>query len=245
MEVYQLIRKGEIHKDFCEDFLLSFELGENYSVYGVFDGCSTGVDSHMASALTAKVVKAEMECLPPEQETSLRAFMSSAIYNSMSTLRNIRNDLLLETSELLTTIVLVVIDKTSNTAEALVIGDGFLSINGQSINIEQDNAPDYLAYHLDELENIDDFEMWLTKHSNRYVIDKVLDVSIATDGIGSFKVADASIETNGLPVPSDFLAKNNFLLHNKSMLARKFNLLRTQHRLVNQDDLAMIRIIRT
>ncbi len=245
MEVYQLIRKGEMHKDFCEDFLLSFDIDERFSVYGVFDGCSTGIDSHMASALIAKVVKAEMECLALEPVPSLRNFLSDTIFNTMSTLRNIRNDLFLETNELLSTIVLLVIDKSSNIGEALVFGDGFVSINGQSINIEQDNAPDYLAYYLDELENIVDFEAWLNDHSNRYTIEGVQDISIATDGIGSFQLADASIETNGRPVPSDFLAKNDFLLHNKSMLARKLNILRTKHRLINQDDVAMIRIIRT
>jgi serine/threonine protein phosphatase PrpC len=243
MEVYQLIRKGEMHRDFCEDFLLSFDINEQYSVFGVFDGCSTGIDSHMASALIAKVVKAEMECLALEPISSLRNFLNDAIFNTMSTLRNIRNDLFLETSELLSTIVLLVIDKTFKIGEALVFGDGFLSINGQSVNIEQDNAPDYLAYYLDELDNITDFEAWLAEHSNRYIIDEVKDVSIATDGISSFHVADTSIEANGRPVPSDFLTKNDYLLHNKSMLARKLNILRTKYRLINQDDVAMIRLV--
>ncbi len=242
MEVYQLIRKGEMHKDFCEDFLLSFDINERYSVYGVFDGCSTGIDSHMASALIAKVAKAEMKCLVMEGVSSLRNFLSDVIFNTMSTLRNIRNDLFLETNELLSTVVLLIIDKTLNIGETLVIGDGFLSINGQSINIEQDNAPDYLAYYLDELENINDFEVWLGEHSRRYNINEVKDISLATDGVRSFQVADASIETNSRPVPSDFLTKNNFLLHNKSMLTRKLNILRTKYRLVNQDDIAMIRI---
>lgn len=243
MEVYQLIRKGEVHKDFCEDFLLSFDLGEKYAVYGVFDGCSTGVDSHMASALTAKVVKAEMECLALEPIESLNKLLTDTIFNTMSTLKNIRNDLFLETSELLSTIVLLVIDKNLNKAEVLVFGDGFLSINGLSINIEQDNTPDYMAYYLDEVDNIDDMAAWLVKHSRRFTIDSVKDVCLATDGVNSFQITDLTIETNERPVPSDYLANDNFLLHNKSMLARKINILKNKYQLVNQDDIAFIRLM--
>ncbi len=243
MEVYELLRRGEMHKDFCEDFLLSFELNEQYSVYGVFDGCSTGIDSHMASSLIAKVVRAEMECLAVDEIISIKNLLSESIYHTMSTLRNIRNDLFLETNELLSTIILLVVDKLSGKGEALVFGDGFVSINGQQIDIEQDNAPDYLAYYLDELENIADFEAWLAEHSNSYTIDEVVDISIATDGVASFQITDATLENNGRPVPSEYLAKDNFLLHNKSMLGRKLNILKSKHQLMNQDDIAFIRLV--
>ncbi len=242
MEVYQLIRKGEMHKDFCEDFLLASELSERYSVYGVFDGCSTGIDSHVASGLLAKVVKAEMECLVIENVKSLEKLLSETVFNTMSTLRNIRNDLFMKTNELLSTMILFVVDKINNKGEVLVFGDGFVAINGQSISIEQNNTPDYLAYYLDELENFDDFEIWLTNHSKRYKVEDIVDVSLATDGVKSFQKANSTIDAMNEPVPSDFLAKDNFLLHNKSMLSRKCNILKTKHRLINQDDIALIRI---
>lgn len=243
MEVYQLIRKGEMHKDFCEDFLLAFELSERYSVYGVFDGCSTGADSHLASGLLAKVVKAEMECLVDEEIESLKSLLSSTVFNTMSTLRNIRNDLFMETNELLSTMILFVVDKFNNEGEVLVFGDGFVSINGESFSIEQNNTPDYLAYYLDELENIEDEESWLAAHSNSFSISKIGDVSVATDGMQSFQKADLCGESNIVPIPAEYLAKDNFLLHNKSMLSRKCNILKMKHRLINQDDIALIRVV--
>jgi len=243
MEVYQLIRKGEMHKDFCEDFLLAFELSERYSVYGVFDGCSTGADSHLASGLLAKVVRAEMECLVIEEIESLKKLLSDTVLCTMSTLRNIRNDLFLETNELLSTMILFVVDKITSKGEVLVFGDGFVAINGQSINVEQNNTPDYLAYYLDELENINDPESWLIEHSNSFSVDKITDVSVATDGVKSFQKADLSSESNSVPIPSEYLTNDNFLLHNKSMLSRKCNILKTKHQLINQDDIALIRVV--
>lgn len=243
MEVYQLIRKGEMHKDFCEDFLLVSEPVEQYSFYGVFDGCSSGQDSHLASGLLAKIVRAEVQFLVDEPITSLNKLLSDTILNTMSTLRNIRNDLLLDTNELLATMILLVVDNHSRTAEILVFGDGFVSVNGKPELIDQDNSPDYPAYHLDELDAIDDFESWLKLHSKHYEISEIRDISIATDGIASFQQSEAVAVEAGVPVPVDFLSDNTFLLHNKSMLSRKCNILRSKYHLVNQDDIAMIRII--
>ena len=57
MRIHTLLKRGFSHKDFCEDFLLCKALDEKYLLAGVFDGCSSGVDSHFASALFAKIVK--------------------------------------------------------------------------------------------------------------------------------------------------------------------------------------------
>ena len=243
MEVYQFLRRGEIHKDLCEDFLLASELNEQYSIYGVFDGCSSGIDSHFASTLLAKVVKAEMEYLLTEPVNSVKVLLANTIRNVMSTLRNIRNDLFLKTSELLSTLILYVVDNYSKRGEILVFGDGFVSINGKSVSIEQDNTPDYLAYHLDNLEYIEDFDSWLKEHSQQFTVYKSEDVSIATDGINSFQKTEFCANSIDEPVPADYLVKDNYLLHNKSMLARKCNILRTRYRLINQDDIALIRVV--
>lgn len=244
MEVYQLIKRGEMHKDFCEDFLLSFTLDEQYSVYAVFDGCSTGKDSHLASSLIAKVVKAEMECLALEPIVSPKELITDTIYNVMSTLRNIRNDLFLETDELLSTLILMVVDTKKQLGGIRVFGDGFVSINGKLHTIEQDNRPDYLAYYLDELQEIEDFEIWLENHSEWFDVADIQDVSVATDGVDSFqRYSGINKNEEDEPKPMIYLSNDTYLINNKSMLARKCNILRTKYSYVNQDDIAMIRVV--
>ncbi len=243
MEVYQLIRKGEMHKVFCEDFLLASKLNEQYAVYGVFDGCSSAVDSHFASALLAKIVRKEMQKLVNESVNSTSRLLSNTIYNTMSTLHNIRHDLELDTDELLSTMILLLVDNYSKSAQILAFGDGFISINGKTTNIDQNNTPDYIAYHLDEIETIDDFEKWLKGKTMQFEISAIQDVSISTDGINSFQKSEIIGEYYKQLSPSEYLSEDTFLVHNKSMLTRKYNILRTKHGLMNQDDIAMIRII--
>jgi len=243
MEIYQLIRKGDMHKDYCEDFLLISKPNEQYSIYGVFDGCSSGDDSHLASGMLAKIVRAEIQVLVDESITSLNKLLSDTVFQTMCTLRNIRDDLLLDTNELLSTMILLLVDNYSKSAEILVFGDGFVSINGKHEPIDQDNAPDYIAYHLDELESIENFELWLKAHSRQFKVAEIKDVSISTDGVNSFQQSELQTDEADVPAPVDYLMDDTFLLHNKSMLSRKCNILRSKHHLVNQDDIAMIRII--
>ncbi|MDF1547042.1 MAG: protein phosphatase 2C domain-containing protein [Bacteroidales bacterium] len=241
--MYQLIRKGEMHKVFCEDFLLATKLNEQYTVYGVFDGCSSAINSHFASALLAKVVRKELQSLVIEPFNSISTLFSNSIFRSMRSLQKIKNDLLLETDELLSTMILLFVDNFSKKAQILAFGDGFIAINGRSVSIDQNNSPDYLAYHLDELENINDFGKWLNEKARVFEISEIQDVSISTDGINSFQSSEIAEEDDNPIIPSDYFTNNSFLLHNKSMLARKYNILKTKYRMVNQDDIAMIRII--
>lgn len=243
MEVYQLIRKGEMHKVFCEDFLLATKLNDQFAVYGVFDGCSSGTDSHLASALLAKIVRKEMQKLVKEPVSSINKLLSDTIYGTMSSLHQIRNDLNLATEELLSTLILIAVDSYSNSASIVAFGDGFISINGKAEVIDQNNSPDYLAYYLDEIGSINDFESWLKEKARFFEISKIHDVSISTDGINSFQCSEIAEEDDAPIIPSEYYTNNTFLLHNKSMLARKYNILRTKYRMVNQDDIAIIRII--
>lgn len=243
MEVYQLIRKGEMHKVFCEDFLLATKVNDQYAVYGVFDGCSSGTDSHLASALLAKIVRRELQRHVNKSINILKQLLSETIYSTMQTLRNIRDNLFLKNDELLSTIILLLVDNYSKSAQILVFGDGFISINGDSTIIDQNNTPDYLAYHLDEIDSIQDFERWLKEKARLFEISEIQDLSISTDGINSFQTTEIINEDAAQIFPSEYFANDTFLLQNKSMLARKYNILRTKYRMVNQDDIAMIRIV--
>ena len=54
MNAYSVIRKGEDHPVFCEDFM-SINNSGRYFIGVVFDGCSSGSDSHFASSLFGKI----------------------------------------------------------------------------------------------------------------------------------------------------------------------------------------------
>ncbi|MFN8258324.1 MAG: protein phosphatase 2C domain-containing protein [Bacteroidales bacterium] len=242
MFVHQLIKRGENHKDFCQDFVLAYELSERYAVYGVFDGCSSGIDSHFASTLTAKVFKAEFEYLEPENYETTREALNRAIMHAIESLSGIRDNLLLETDELLSTAILLFIDKIDQSGDIIVIGDGMVAINGKIHRIEQENVPDYLAYYLDQINTFEDFEKWLQEHAIHFHIDKIDDIVISTDGIYSFQKVNSETAENNAPEPADFMFLNEMLIGNPSMLSRKCNILKNKFGLVNFDDLGIIRI---
>jgi len=243
MYIHQLLKRGENHKEFCEDFLLAYDLSQRYAIYGVFDGCSSGTDSHFASALFAKVFKAELDYLEPDTFETTKEALNRALLHGIESLTTVRDNLLLETDEMLSTIILFLVDKIDMSGDIIVIGDGFLSINGEIHKIEQNNQPDYLAYYFDQINTFEDFEQYLSKHGIQFHVDKIIDVSISTDGIGTFQKMDKENYENNAPYPLDFLIRDEYLATNKSMLSRKCNILRTKYGFTHMDDLGMIRVI--
>jgi hypothetical protein len=243
METYQIIRRGLIHKNFCEDFLFTHQIKNRYNIYAVFDGCSTGVDSHFASALMAKTIKAELEFIDKEDLESAELLLDALVYQSTQSLKEIRNALMLNTEELLSTMIVLVHDEYTNSGKILVFGDGFVSINSVNHTIDQNNQPEYIAYYLDMINCYEDYEKIVADYGKKFSIDKLSDVSISTDGINTFQ-KDGSVETEeNISNPADFLVQNDYLRNNPSMLARKCNILKTKFGFINQDDIAIIRVI--
>jgi hypothetical protein len=243
METYQLIRRGLIHRNFCEDFHFTHRIKNRYAIYAVFDGCSTGVDSHFASALLAKTIKAELEFIDKEDLESSDLLLDALIYQSTQSLKEIRNALMLTTEELLSTMIVFVYDETTNSGNILAFGDGFVSVNGVNYLINQQNQPEYIAYYLDMINTFEDYEQIMADYGKKFKVDTLSDVSISTDGINSFEQqAISGIEENP-PQVIGFLVQNDFLRNNPSMLARKCNILKTKFGLLNQDDIAIIRVI--
>lgn len=243
MQIHQLLKRGENHKNFCEDFLLAHDLTERYAVYGVFDGCSSGKESHFSSTLFSKVFKAELEYLDLSNYDTTKEALNRALLHGIEALSSIRNNLLLETDELLSTIIIFLVDKIDMSGDIIVIGDGFISINGVNHKIEQNNEPDYLAYYLDQINTYEDYENFLFSHGIHFHVDRIIDVSISTDGIFSFqKLSNAEYDKNA-PSPLDFMLKDEYMVSNKTMLSRKCNILRTKYGLTHLDDIGIIRMI--
>lgn len=238
MKIHELIKIGYNHKNFCEDYIFTLKLNENKVFAGVFDGCSSGKDSHFASALTAKIIKSEG--IKKYNEKNKTDFLKIILFESLMKIKDFKNSNNLEIDELLSTIILLYIDTEKNSAEIIAIGDGFISINGKAIIIDQRNTPKYAAYYLDEISDYKSFEKVFNDISLFLKTTDLHDITISTDGILSFEKIE---ETENIIDEKEFLTNDIFLIENKAMLGRKVNILKTKYSRVNQDDLGMIRII--
>jgi hypothetical protein len=243
MEIYQLLKRGTMHREFCEDFLFNHSLSGRFWIFGVFDGCSTGTDSHFASTLFAKTIKAELNFIEKENMETADKLIDTLLFQSIQSIKEIRNALMLTTDELLTTLIVFVYDKLENTGEIIAFGDGMVSINGPTHLIDQDNQPEYLAYYIDAINTYDDYTMYLNTYARRFKVNQLFDVTISTDGISSFQSVSDIESAMDLNDICQFLVSDGYLRKNPSMLSRKCNILRTKYGMVAQDDIAMIRVI--
>jgi hypothetical protein len=238
MKIHKLIKIGSNHKNFCEDYIFAEKLSETIIFAGVFDGCSSGTDSHFASALTAKIIKSEG--IKKHKENVEKDFLKIVLFESLKKIKDFKNSNYLKTDELLSTIILLYIDIEKNTAEIIAIGDGFLQINGKKIKIDQENTPRYAAYYLDEFSDYESFENLLEEIHIGVKTLNLKDITISTDGILSFeKFEENENETDVF----EFLTQDLFLSENNAMLGRKINILKTKYSLINQDDLGIVRVI--
>ncbi len=235
-----LSRKGSMHKDNNEDFILS--LGrENIILNAVFDGCSTGKDSHFASALFAKTLRKVFNNTNLKKRQKLDSLLYNLVYTFINQLNTIKYSLEISRKELLSTVIISLTNTKNLNSEIIVIGDGFISVNGKDIEIDQNNTPNYLAYHLEYLEKSANFDQWYKTETRRFHIANTQKLTIATDGILSFnKEKNKSQNKTIEPIP--YLIEDNFLLGNKSMLSRKLNILKNKHSQVNSDDISIIRM---
>jgi hypothetical protein len=244
MIVHQYIKRGKNHPDYCEDFLISSEK-DNYLLWGVFDGCSSGTDSHFASALIGKIIKAEFQRMEIKPKDKIEKNLKNLLFNSLMSLKKLKETLLLdEYNDLLSTIILFLYDVAKDHGIIIVSGDGFVSINGTQTIIDQNNTPRYPAYYLDELYDWGSFNKWYESYNKIFEFSELLDVSISTDGILSF-TGQKQTEHRGKAIDAvDYLLKDDFLITNKAMIGRKVNMLNKKYAMQNFDDLGIIRIVK-
>jgi len=116
--------------------------------------------------------------------------------------------------ELLSTVLVAIIDKKEQSCELLAIGDGVVSIDGILTEYEQDNKPDYIGYHLN------------------------------TDGIWTFRAFDTlePKEVSDSEICSLFFNDREGA-ENEKMLFKKLIKVEKEYRLKPTDDLTIIRIM--
>jgi len=117
-----------------------------------------------------------------------------------------------------------------------VSGDGVLAVNEQLIIIEQNDKPDYLAYHLNK-----SFEEWSSQHIKTYSFQEVNNLAISTDGVLSF-ARNSTESVEGIDA-LDFLMLNTDFQQQDNMLDRKCLYLQQEYALIPNDDVAIIRIL--
>jgi len=236
MTISKHISKGEQHKVYCEDFLIDIQLNTNLKLLGVFDGCSSGINSHFASAIFGNAIISSTKNIELKDETDV--LLKNILWQSIQKIKQTSQILNLSSNELLTTIILNLIDFEKQVCSIIAIGDGLIALNQEVIKIEQNNMPDYLVYHFYELENYSGFDNFINKQV-KFDNKTFTDITISTDGIYSFTNVNSQISENEIV---DYFVKDEFLKNNQAMLSRKHNILKTKYNATNLDDLAIIRI---
>ena len=243
MKFYTLLKRGTAHSEFCEDFLFTTDINDTFFVGCIFDGCSGGDASHFASTLFAKVFREVCaNIIIPEVEFTKENLIKKILFESFDKIKNMKKNLGFNTNDLLTTIIATVYEYNTNSAIIITAGDGFISINGNDIEIDQKNTPEYPAYFFDDINRLADFEKWYEQKTHKIAVKKVNDITISSDGILTYK-KESSKEIEHEKNPIEFLTKDTFLSKNILMLYRKYNILKNKSAMTHADDISLIRII--
>lgn len=244
MKIYQLSKIGQHHVNNNEDAILATAITTNRRLIAVMDGCSMGEESHFASGLIKKILSKISEefgykAFIEKNEGSLDQMLRNVIFRLFKELQQLKNLLRLDTNELLSTLILGLIDTETKAAELISIGDGLVYYNGVYQEYEQDNKPDYIGYHLNE-----EVDQWYNSLHQRLSICQVSDISISTDGIFSFLKFDnhhyPSISEERLV---ELFVANRQWADQTNMLQRKLIEIENHYGLKPSDDLSIIRII--
>ena len=198
-----LLERGIHHKNFNEDFLFTSSLTEDIYVCAVMDGCSSAKDSQFASSLYAKSLHKSSRMLPQMKEImddfdlkemDLESIAEFFLKQLFEDLKRTKKLFFLQREELLSTIVLLIMDKSKKTACIKMSGDGLFAVNDRVTEVDQNNIPNFLGYHLDSrFEDIKDseFQTWTFK--------EVRDISISTDGIDKLRSETKRKKMNNSP----------------------------------------------
>jgi hypothetical protein len=199
MKIHHFSTIGSFHTNHNEDSYVVAELGGHHQLLAVMDGCSMGTESHFASTLVRKLLreiskKMSFKAFAEQREESAAVYLGIVLRQLFQRLARLKNELLLDQYELLTTLLLTIVDTQQRTAEVIAIGDGLIGYNEELIEYEQNNQPDYLGYHVSG-----DFDNWLSRQTQRLSLQNIHHLSLSSDGIFTFTAFD----TNDYPTIGD------------------------------------------
>ena len=245
MKIYTHISAGKYHPVQGEDHFYHTFLSDHLLVAAVMDGCSSGKESHFASNLYGKSLHKSCRQLPnigeviPDHDPKLiekeaiGAFILGQLYEDIKKTKKL---LFLDTEELLSTLILMIFDKKNKSAWVNVSGDGVVVCNSKILEIDQNNVPDYLAYHLDTT-----FDKWYSAHTKTMEFEDVYDISISTDGLQKLK-EDGWESLANLDVVRDILVKQPDSSDDNA-LSQQISELIDHQNYIPYDDISFIRVI--
>jgi hypothetical protein len=239
MKTYTLIKKGFAHPVFCEDFLVNETKG-HLKLLAVFDGCSSGTESHFASALNGKIVRNAFTKIVNLDE-DLTGILKEIIFLLSSELIQFKSKLALTTLELLSTAIIALVDTKENRAEIVAIGDGVIATPDDLIIIDHENKPEYMIYFSEKIDDREAYDKWWETFSQRYSFKNFESLAISTDGVLSYRNGNLDIKSLENIAIKELLLGTDYL-KSEAMLGRQHNLLEKNYKLVNFDDIAVIRI---
>jgi hypothetical protein len=242
MRIYKTLNIGDFHTNNCEDFLVDEQIATNEKLIAVLDGCTMGTESVFASILYGKILRSISKKefykeFVTNEPLDLKSKLKEVIKQLIKETKSIKSQLGLDTNELLSTLIIGIINTKESKAEFLAIGDGLICKDGEIIEYEQDDKPDYLGYHL-----ADDFDRWYDSQDQKLSISSFKDLSICTDGIYTFK----NLENKAKQKSEDDIIQHLLIDNENSefdnFLDRKIRFLKDKWNHTVTDDLAIIRI---
>lgn len=215
--------KRATHKNTNEDSVFVKETES--SVFGVVaDGCSTGINSHFASQLICYVV--EKVEIPDKLRLTSRDVISDICWK----FKWIKEVTQLSEMHLLSTCLFFHYDKQKEELSIRVFGDGYYYINGVEYCVDQNNTPDYLAYHLKSAEYLD----YMFKNPE-FIHENVGSFQICSDGISSFSRTQFEDAQKHWAILLEKPTSTNYL-------ERIYNILK-RDKWINNDDLSIVSYI--
>ena len=237
-------RRGKGHPQRCEDESLVFSYNQ-IAVIIAFDGCSSGKDSYFASGLFAKLFKKiAIQHKIYLENLNENSDLEKVTYNLMELffdeLKYSFSYFVLDLSEILSTIVLSVVNLKTKKAYSIIAGDGSLYIDGKihSINADE-NAPKYISYYLQS-----PFPDVWENNINKYNFEVQKVIAVLSDGIDSFKNYNENryvTETEKSDIIARFF-ESTYLLDNAVGLARICNMIEKESNIAPNDDLSIAHI---
>ena len=209
------------NKNNCEDKFVLVER-DPFVVGGIFDGCSTGINSSWASQTLSYLVQ-----LGIQQNKNI--LDDEFIVEMISQMSELSKSLNLTFAHFLSTCILFTYNKESKVFKIRTFGDCYYYLNDIEYIVDQNNTPDYLGYYLNN--------PTLTSFLLKYPILSYSDVDrfiVASDGIEKINISQFLSPKHLDPLGILFHPPSS-----SNYLQRMWNILKKEGYVVN-DDLTII-----
>ena len=245
--VRQLITRGDMHKLRCEDDVFVSET-EKHILMAVFDGCSSGNDSHFASTAYKLALSKLQETLlsPLFEEMEGMVGDCSRLVTIVQNTHKMVGNLIIEfglnplANDMLSTAIFALFNKERSMVNIIFCGDGVAYIDGKEHCVHNEDSS---VYYLSTVSQ-QGFRDYIDNHCLRLCNIPVENgLSISTDGIDSF--IDKYRKNYGEEARTLFFESDRFT-GNKFMLTRLYNIFTKEEDkncIRNQDDFSMVRLI--